>query len=85
MIHFPADVKTRRSNCVNTERENGEKESCAMCAAVEANTHKKKINIGKKGKRWEEVVEGKEGKRLKAWQTRLGDDREGMVSQKTWS
>lgn len=42
MIHFPADIKTPRSNCVNTKREIGQKESCAACAVVEPNREKKR-------------------------------------------
>lgn len=47
MIHFPADLKTCHSNCVNTKREIGQKECCAACAVIEANRKKK-------GKYWEE-------------------------------
>lgn len=86
IIHFPADIKTCHSNSnVNTEGKIGQEQSCAVCTVVEANIKKEKINIGREGNRWEEVVDGNEKKRLKAWRMRSGDDREGMVSEKTRS
>lgn len=68
IIHFPADIKTHRSNCVNTEREIGRKESCAVCTVVEANSKKKD-----KYREERQKTDGKEEKRLKhagcIWET----------------